>query len=130
MLSRRGQPLSRLATRPSFAGRGLLAPLFTEDAEVQRLLRDVLVIVAVMQPLAGWVFALDGVLIGAGDSRYIAVASVLITLTFVPMAAAVLIFDLGLTGLWWAIAGWVLTRLVFMAWRQRGDAWAIAGATR
>jgi Na+-driven multidrug efflux pump len=113
-----------------FAARGLIAPLFTTDPEVQRQLRDVFVVLAVMQPVAGWVFALDGVLIGAGDARYIAVAQICITLIFVPMAVAVLTFDLGLTGLWWAIAGWVLVRLLFMAWRQRGDAWAVAGATR
>jgi putative MATE family efflux protein len=112
------------------AGRGPLAAVFTEDPQVRHLLRGVFVVLAVMQPVAGWVFALDGVLIGAGDMRYIALAQVVTVIAFVPLAAAVLAFDLGLTGLWWALAGWVLVRLLVMAWRQRGDGWVVVGATR
>jgi Na+-driven multidrug efflux pump len=76
------------------------------------------------------VFALDGVLIGAGDMRYLALAQALTVVVFVPLAAAVLTLDLGLQGLWWAIGGWVVARLTMLVWRQRGDAWAVAGATR
>ncbi len=57
-----------------FASRHLLPLLFTNDPEVRDLLAAVLVIIAVMQPVAGIVFALDGVLIGAGDLRYLAIA--------------------------------------------------------
>jgi putative MATE family efflux protein len=110
--------------------RHLLPQLFTDDAEVRRLLAGVLLIIAVMQPGAGMVFALDGVLIGAGDMRYLALAQALTVLVFLPLAAAVLAFGLGLDGLWWAIGGWVVARLAVLTWRHRGQAWAVAGAVR
>jgi MATE family, multidrug efflux pump len=113
-----------------FAGRDLIAPIFSTDPEVRRFLSHTLIIIALMQPAAGWVFALDGVLIGAGDNRYLAAAQALTVVVFAPLAACVLIFDLGLNGLWWAIGGWVLARLVVLAWRQMGDAWAVEGASR
>jgi Na+-driven multidrug efflux pump len=112
------------------AGQDALPPLFTPDAEVQELLAGALLIVALLQPLAGWVFALDGVLIGAGDARYIAVAQAATVLVFAPLAALVLTLDLGLTGLWCAIGVWMLARLAVMAVRERGEAWAITGAVR
>jgi MATE family, multidrug efflux pump len=113
-----------------FAGRHLIAPIFSSDPEVRRFLSDALIIVAVMQPAAGWVFALDGVLIGAGDNRYLAVAQFLTVVVFAPLAAAVLVFDLGLEGLWLALAGWLLARLLVMVRRQLSGAWAVEGATR
>jgi putative MATE family efflux protein len=113
-----------------FATRDVLPTLFTGDAEVQQHLSDVLIVVAVMQPWAGWVFALDGVLIGAGDVRYVAFAQLLTIVVFVPLAATVLLLDLGLQGLWWAYAFWVLARLAVMGYRMLGDAWAVGGASR
>ena len=108
----------------------VLPPLFTADPEVQSYLSSVLIIVAVMQPWAGWVFALDGVLIGAGDLRYVAFAQLLTILVFAPLAATVLLLDLGLQGLWWALAVWVLARLAVMGYRMLGDEWAVGGASR
>ena len=88
-------------------GRIEMTKLFTRDVEVRDLLASVLIVVAVLQPLAGWVFALDGVLIGAGDMRYIAIAQAATVVVFAPLAAAVLVLDLGLTDLWWRSApGW------------------------
>jgi putative MATE family efflux protein len=113
-----------------FATRDLIAPLFTDDVAVQQQLSDVLAIVAVMQPAAGWVFALDGVLIGAGDARFLAVAQTVTVLVFAPLAALVLALDLGLEGLWAALAVWLLVRLLLLARRSATDAWAVAGASR
>jgi putative MATE family efflux protein len=73
------------------AGRGLLAPLFSPEPEVQSALVAVLVVVALTQPLAGWVFVLDGVLIGAGDGRYLAVAGLWTLVAFLPLAGLVLV---------------------------------------
>ena len=56
--------------------RAAFVPLFTDDAEVRALLSSVLVVAALFQPVSGVVFALDGVLIGAGDGRYLALAGV------------------------------------------------------
>ena len=50
----------------------VLPPLFTPDPAVQQALAAALVVVALSQPLSGLVFVLDGVLIGAGDGRWLA----------------------------------------------------------
>jgi Na+-driven multidrug efflux pump len=112
----------------------MYARLFTSDPEVRSLLVAALLMVAVMQPLAGWVFVLDGVLIGAGDGRYLARASVLSVLAFLPAAVAVARSGVsgaaGLVALWAAIGVWVLARLVTLAYRERTGAWLVTGAVR
>jgi MATE family, multidrug efflux pump len=112
------------------AGRDVISPLFTSDPEVQAALGSVLVVLAVFQPAAGWVFALDGALIGAGDARFLAVGATVSAIAFAPAAFLVMAADLGLVALWLAIGGWVLMRLALLVWRAHGEAWAVAGATR
>src|SRR5690606_16372005 len=107
-----------------------IAPLFTPDVAVQDQLIGLLVIVAVFQPVAGWVFALDGVLIGACDARYIVFAQAATVAVFMPLVWAVIEFGLGVNALWWAIGAWMFARLAVMAWRERGEAWVVTGATR
>jgi putative MATE family efflux protein len=111
--------------------RPALVPLFTDDAGVQHLALQVLLIVALVQPLAAVVFVLDGVLIGAGDQRYLAGAMLASTLlAFVPAVVAVTILGGGLLWLWGAIALWIVARGVTVAWRFAGTAWQVTGATR
>lgn len=116
-------------------GRGVLAPLFSPEPEVQSALTAVLVVVALAQPLAGWVFVLDGVLIGAGDGRYLAVAGLWTLLAYLPLAALVWAAPVtgtaGLLWLWAAFAGgFMLARAVTLGLRERSDAWLVAGAVR
>lgn len=116
------------------AGGTFYARLFTTDAEVRSLIVAALVVAAVLQPLAGWVFVLDGVLIGAGDGRYLAWASVVSVLAFLPAAAAVPALGLsgtaGLVGLWLTIGLWTAVRLATLAVRERGSGWLVTGAVR
>jgi putative MATE family efflux protein len=110
------------------AGRDLVTPLFTDDPAVRSLLATVLVVVAVHQPVAGVVFVLDGVLIGAGDGRYLAWAGIATLAVFVPLALAVLWTDAGLPWLWWAFAAFMAARLVTLLVRARTDHWIVLGA--
>jgi putative MATE family efflux protein len=103
-------------------------PLFTEDVGVQELMASVLVVAAVFQPVAGAVFVLDGVLIGAGDGRYLAVAGVLTLVAFLPLAFWVLAADNGLVALWWAFGAFMVARLVTLLGREHGDRWLVTGA--
>jgi putative MATE family efflux protein len=109
--------------------RSAYVPLFTDDTGVRDLMSAVLVVAAVFQPVAGAVFVLDGVLIGAGDGRYLAVAGLLTLVAFLPLAALVLVTDGGLVALWWAFGAFMLARLATLLWRERGDAWMVTGAT-
>ncbi|GMU79341.1 MAG: MATE family efflux transporter [Acidimicrobiia bacterium] len=104
-------------------------PLFTEDRAVVDLTVQVLVIVAVLQPLAAVVFVLDGVLIGAGDQRFLAVAMVVASFgVFAPLAATISVVGGGLLALWGAIAAWLVARAVGMVGRFAGTRWQRTGA--
>ncbi len=63
--------------------------LFTPDADVRAALTLALWVLAAGQPLAGYVFVLDGVLIGAGDARYLAIAGVVNLAAYLPLLLAV-----------------------------------------
>jgi putative MATE family efflux protein len=113
-----------------WALRDLYIPLFTSDPEVRRTLAAIIVIAALWQPLNGVVFVLDGVLIGAGDGRYLAVAGLIGLAGFAPLAYSVLWFDGSVLALWWAFGGFMVIRFVTLVWRERGDAWLVTGAVR
>lgn len=111
-----------------------LAPaVFTPDAAVQENLRAALWVLIIAQPIAGYVFVLDGVLMGAGDAPYLAKVGVITMLATMPGAAWVAFSDLPDI---WALAGvWISCTLVFMiaraitlGLRVRGDAWMRLGA--
>ncbi len=100
-----------------------LPALFGHDPEVRALIAASLVVAAVQQPLAAPVFVLDGVLIGAGDGRWLAGAGLVMLAAFAPAAYLVLVRDLGVVGLWWALTWFMAVRGVLLALRSRGDAW-------
>ncbi len=114
---------------------GPVAALFSTDAAVRSSLAAALVVLALCLPLAGWVFVLDGVLIGAGDGRYLAGASIASAAVFAPLALAVLAWAppgrVGLVWLWAAFAGaYTVARLATLVPRERGGAWIVTGAVR
>ena len=113
-----------LALRPWLPG------WYGDDAQVIALISSALLVLALLQPLSGVVFALDGVLIGAGDTRWLAWAQIGVLLAFLPAAWLVLNRDLGLDALWWALGWFLLVRAVLLVWRARGSAWLITGAVR
>jgi Na+-driven multidrug efflux pump len=90
----------------------------------------VLVVVAVQQPVAGVVFVLDGVLIGAGDQDYLALAGLATAVVFGIAAACVHALHGGLVALWLAYSVWLLARFVTLTLRARGSAWLVTGAVR
>ncbi len=108
----------------------VLANVFTHDDAVRHEVLPVLWIVAAMQPMNGVVFVLDGVLIGAGESRYLALAMLAATAVFVPAAIAVDAAGGGLVALWGAFTLFMVARLVGMGRRYAGDHWLVTGASR
>ena len=132
-----GARATAAATRnaaPAHSRATLLGPLFTQYQRVIDLLLPVLLVAAVFQPLAGVVFVLDGVLIGAGDGRYLAWAGVVVLLVSVPAVvfAARLAAGSEVAAAWvWAAFGlaFIGTRAVALLHRARGTAWMVTGAT-
>lgn len=110
--------------------RPLLMNAFSVDPQVQSLIGELLWFVALTQPLNAVVFVLDGVLIGAGETRYLAIAMVAAFVVYLPFAVAVLVLDLGLVALWFALTWFMVARAVGMGARYMGDRWLVVGATR
>ncbi len=124
----------------------LLGALFTDDPLVRDQLWPVLLVAAVFQPVAGVVFVLDGVLIGAGDGRYLARGGVVVLAGFAPLvwlalatapdpggaAAAGPATDgsgAALVRLWVVFGvAFIGARAVVLVRRARGRAWMVTGA--
>jgi Na+-driven multidrug efflux pump len=113
-----------------FGTRALLPQLFSPDKAVQATLADVLLVLAVFLPVTGWAFALDGVLIGAGDARFLAFGQAATLIVFLPAIALVVALNGGLGAAWFAYGVWMCGRTVMLVWRERGDKWAVVGASR
>ncbi|RBP97892.1 MATE family efflux transporter [Bifidobacterium aemilianum] len=60
----------------------LTAPIFSGTPAVQTLIIAGMVVQGLFLPLAGWMWALDGILIGAGDFNYLAVTCSLTALAY------------------------------------------------
>ena len=103
----------------------VIARMFTPDRGVQGLLLPVLLVIAVIQPVSGVVFVLDGILIGAGDGRYLARAGIVTVATYAPLA--VVLSRWGFTWLWVAYGGFMVARLATLALRERSDRWMVPG---
>ncbi|WP_370646044.1 MATE family efflux transporter [Brachybacterium sp. ACRRE] len=106
---------------------------FSPDPAVQESLRAALWVLVVAQPVAGYVFVLDGVLMGAGDAPYLARAGMLTMLAVMPGAIVVWFWapagPLGLAALWVATnLLFMVARAVALGVRVRGDAWMRTGA--
>ena len=113
------------------AGAFVLPPLFTGSPAVLHQAHVLWPWFAGMQPAAGIVFALDGVLIGAGDVAYLRTVTIVSALgAFVPIDLAALHWHWGIGGVWAGLTAFVVARLIGMLIRTAGPSWAVAGEQR
>jgi putative MATE family efflux protein len=115
------------------AASGVLGRVFTSSVEVTDLLPATLAVLGLSVPLGGLVFVLDGVLIGAGDARYLALTGLVNLAAFVPLAVLVLFWaPAGAAGLAALMAtfvfGFLGARAVTLSLRVRGTAWVRLGS--
>lgn len=113
-------------------GRAVVAGLFTSDEQVGAAVAAVLLVIGLTLPISAWVTLFDGVLIGAGDARYLARASVVTLVGYAPLALAVAHAaapdGLPVAWLWLAFTvGFMGLRAATLWWRQRTDAWLVLG---
>ncbi|MHA7305609.1 MATE family efflux transporter [Arthrobacter sp. TMN-49] len=117
-----------------WAAAGSVGWIFTTDTNVHAALATALLVMAVGQPLAGYVFVLDGVLIGAGDARYLALVGVANLVVYLPLLYWVASVDFGDTGpgLFWVWAAFTLgymgARGLTLGLRARTGRWMQVGA--
>ena len=101
----------------------LLAGLFTDAADVERLATQLLIWVALLQPLGAIAFTLDGILIGASDTGFLALAMVGATVVFVASMLLLYGVDAGVWSLVGGMSAWMLVRAVTTVGRFRGTGW-------
>ncbi|WP_116453201.1 MATE family efflux transporter [Blastococcus litoris] len=112
------------------AARDVLLPLFTDDPAVLAQAEVVWWFLAGMQPLAGVVFALDGVLMGAGDVGYLRTVTIgSAVVGFLPLSLLSGPLGWGLAGVWTGLCLFIGLRLVGVLVRVAGDRWLSAPAT-
>jgi putative MATE family efflux protein len=106
----------------------LLPRAFTGDAEVLHEARRAWPFFALLQPLGGAVFALDGILIGASDTSYLMWSMLAASLlVFLPLALLSLELGWGIVGIWAALDALLAARLVFLGARFARGRWAVVG---
>jgi Na+-driven multidrug efflux pump len=82
-----------------------------------------------MQPFAGVVFALDGILIGAGDTRFLMWSMLAASAVFILLAALALAYGWGVIGVWIALDVLIAARLVLLGPRFVSRRWVTLGWT-
>ena len=108
---------------------GVLPRAFTSDELVLERAGAIWLLFALMQPLNGAVFALDGILIGAGDGPYLAWSMALAFVASAAVALAALVLDWGIVGVWSALVVLIVVRLLLMWRRFASRRWLVTGWT-
>ncbi len=109
-------------------GASVLPPVFTDDRSVLDAMTVPWWFLVAQLPVAGVVFGLDGVLLGAGDAKFMRNATVISALAgFLPLVWLSLVFGWGLAGIWSGLSSFVVLRLVFVGWRAFSGRWAVTG---
>jgi putative MATE family efflux protein len=122
-----GVVFARLMT----AGWYVLPALFSSDTGVRQQTHVLWPWLVLMMPVAGIVFALDGVLLGAGDNAFVGGLTVLAALGgFAPVSLLALKLDWGLSGVWAGLAVFMAVRFAGMVWRTRTGRWLVVGEQR
>jgi Na+-driven multidrug efflux pump len=104
--------------------------LFTSDEAVVERAREIWWLFAALMPLNGAVFALDGILIGAGDTRFLMWGMLAASAVYIPIALLSLERGWGIAGVWSGLAALIVVRLVTCGGRFLSERWALTGATR
>jgi putative MATE family efflux protein len=105
------------------AGTDVIPRIFTSDEAVIEQARAMWPLFALMQPAGGIIFALDGILIGAGDTRFLALAMIAALAIYLPLALAAST----LAALWWALLALMAVRVVTAGARFVRGRWAVVG---
>ncbi|MFD4180707.1 MATE family efflux transporter [Rhodococcus sp. NPDC058514] len=119
-----------VALAAAFAlGHTVLPALFTDDAAVIDQIDVIWWFFVAIMPVAGVVFALDGVLLGAGDAPFLRNATLGCAIVgFLPLIWLSLVQDWGLAGIWTGLTVFMVLRMLAVVWRVASGRWAVTGA--
>ena len=111
-------------------GASVFPSVFTDDRSVLDAIGVPWWFMVAQLPVAGIVFALDGVLLGAGDAAFMRNATLASALAgFLPLIWLSLVFGWGLLGIWAGLSTFMVLRLLFVGWRAFSGRWLIPGTT-
>ena len=105
----------------------VLPRAFTGDHAVLAQAVKLWPLFALMQPLAGAVFALDGILIGASDTSYLMWSMLAASAVFITIASLSLALGWGIIGVWIGLDVLIALRLALLGARFAGRRWAVVG---
>jgi putative MATE family efflux protein len=109
-------------------GASVFPTVFTDDRSVLDAIGVPWWFMVAQLPVAGIVFALDGVLLGAGDAKFMRNATLISALIgFLPLIWLSLAFGWGLAGIWSGLSTFMVLRLVFVGWRAFSGHWLVPG---
>ncbi|MBY4400545.1 MATE family efflux transporter [Rhodococcus fascians] len=113
------------------AGQPVVPGLFTTDVSVIDQMQAIWWIFVAIIPVAGVVFALDGVLLGSGDAAFLRNATMACAIVgFLPFIWSALVFDWGVVGIWLGLGVFVCLRMVAVAGRVLSGKWLVTGSDR
>lgn len=109
-------------------GASVFPSVFTDDHSVLDAIGVPWWFMVAQLPVAGIVFALDGVLLGAGDAKFMRTATLISALVgFLPLVWLSLAYGWGLLGIWSGLSIFMVLRLVFVGWRAFSGRWLVPG---
>jgi len=109
-------------------GASVFPSVFTDDRSVLDAIGVPWWFMVAQLPIGGIVFALDGVLLGAGDAKFMRNATLVSALVgFLPLIWLSLAFGWGLLGIWAGLSTFMVLRLVFVGWRAFSGRWLVPG---
>ncbi|MGY4652040.1 putative MATE family efflux protein [Mycobacterium sp. URHB0021] len=109
-------------------GASVFPSVFTDDRSVLDAIDVPWWFMVAQLPIAGIVFALDGVLLGAGDAKFMRNATLISALAgFLPLIWLSLAYRWGLFGIWSGLSTFMVLRLLFVGWRAFSGRWLVPG---
>jgi putative MATE family efflux protein len=108
--------------------RGVVPDAFTADRRVLERARALWPLLALLQPFGAYAYALDGILLGAGETGYLALSMLASAAVYVAIALLALALHWGVVGVWAGFVVLMLARGLTCGTRFRGERWMVLGA--
>ena len=104
---------------------GWIIPIFSDDEQIINMGIPCLQIIGVLQFFDAVGLTLFFVLTGAGNTRFPALANMIICWTiFIPLSYFLgIVLEMGVVGAWLGFGGWIIPVAVIMALKVRTGSW-------
>jgi putative MATE family efflux protein len=108
--------------------RGVIPHAFTSDPRVLDRARALWPLLALIQPIGAGAYALDGILLGAGETGFLAISMLASGLVYVAIALLAFALHWGVVGVWSGFVVLMVVRVITCGWRFHGERWVVLGA--